>query len=193
MGRWWRRTGAGLWGRLSASPNMIDRYQDHPHHHHHFPHHPKYSSWWWSSGQDYGDSLISLQFNTSNMIIIGLCIGFAIVTEICIIGAVKWWRNVATLWHFALPLLRKVAATHHFVVTLCLHRYLHIPAQGGTFLYRGAHLHIHVVCTLCLQLHTAVHTSAHHTSHRKQKCREHYSTQWKVKERCAKPPFCRVL
>ena len=113
-------------------------------HSNHFPHHPKYSSWWWSSGQDYGDSLISLKFNTSNMIIIGLCIGFAIVTEICIIGAVKWWRNVATLWHFALlPLLRKVAATHHFVVvTLCLHWYVHIPAQSCT-----AHTLKHTHCT----------------------------------------------
>ena len=56
-------------------------------------------------------------------------------THIILTAAVinKSWRNVATLWHFALPLLllRKVAATHHFVVTLCLHRY------SCTFLHRG--------------------------------------------------------
>ena len=58
----------------------------------------------------------------------------------------KSGRNVATLWHFALTLLllRKVDATHHFVVTLCLHRGEH--SSTG--------VHKYALCT-----HTHVHTS----------------------------------
>ena len=97
-------------------------------------------------------------------------------THIILTAAVinKSWRNVATLWHFALPLLlllRKVAATHHFVVTLCLHRY------SCTFLHRGnipvqecAHLHlIHVhtspakMCTLDNILLHDEHIALHFT------------------------------
>ena len=87
------------------------------------------------------------QFNifTSDMIIIDITLVHALLcnchhpthTQICIIPAVKkWWRNVATLWHFALLplLLRKVAATHHFVVvTLCLH-----CTEMNTFTYAHA-------------------------------------------------------
>ena len=63
----------------------------------------------------------------------------------------KSGRNVATLWHFALTLLlllRKVDATHHFVVTLCLHRGEHSSTDVHTYctlhthkfrLQRGAH------------------------------------------------------
>ena len=62
----------------------------------------------------------------------------------------KSGRNVATLWHFALTLLlllRKVDATHHFVVTLCLHRGEH--SSTGVHKYALC-THTHM-CTLRLQ------------------------------------------
>ena len=121
------------------------------------------------------------QFNifTSDMIIIDITLVHALLcnchhpthTQICIIPVVKkWWRNVATLWHFALLplLLRKVAATHHFVVvTLCLHctevnTFLHC-----TFTYAHACAHCSQMCTFLHKCaHSLICTYILHTAHR---------------------------